>query len=269
MGYSRESSRGSFPSVLKEPRLRTKMKHPFVIIDHDPNTQESIQLMLENKSNFICVGVAEEETKGLDIILERMPDLVFLEVETPGQLAGTTQFQLMNELRKYLKKLPQFIVVTRTSNYAIEAIRHGVLDYLLKPLDSNLLRRALLRMQNDHFVQPDTTLCFKSYGDYKFIDSDEVMYLKADNNTTDFIMSNGSIVGAFKSLKYFEDSLPPNFVRIHKSYIVNTNFISRIHFGKSRCVIKNSNNFIPFSKSYRTNVEFIKNDLFRRSMIMA
>ena len=245
------------------------MEYPFVIVDHDPKTQETIQLLLESMGKFICVGVARTETRGLDLILERTPDLVFLEVETPGMITENTQYNLISELSKYLKKLPKFIVVTKTANYAIEGIRNGVLDYLLKPLDPNLLRRSLLRLQNHHFEQPETTLCFKSYGDYKFINSDEVMYLKADNNTTDFVMANGSTVGAYKSLKYFQQSLPNHFVRIHKSYIVNTNYISRIHFGKSKCVIKNSNSYIPFSKSYRDNVEFIKDNLFKRSVIMA
>jgi len=245
------------------------MEYPYIIIDNETETHDSIQLMLENHNNFICVGLAGSEEKGLDLILERTPALVFLEVETPGTSAAKTQFNLINELRKYLKQLPQFIVVTKTANYAIEALRNGALDYILKPLDPNLLRRALFRLQNDQSVQPVTTLCFKSYGDYKFINSHEVMYLKADSNTTDFVMSNGSVVGAFKSLKYFENSLPDQFVRIHNSYIVNTDYISRIHFGKSKCVMKNSTDFIPFSRTYRDNVEFIKDTLFRRSVIMA
>lgn len=245
------------------------MEFPYVVIDGDKSSLNTILLAFENQDQFICVGVADSEQSGLDLILERMPALVFLNIDMPGSYGNQTLFFLMNELRKYMDKIPEFIVLSQSQNHVLDGIRNGVLDYILKPIDKNLINRTLLRFKKENQIKNETTICFKSYGDYKFINSNEVMYLKADNNSTDFVMKNGSVVGAFKCLKYFQESLPNQFVRIHNSYIVNTDYISRIHFGKSKCTVKNTNAFIPFSKSYRSNVEFIKNKLSKASLLIA
>lgn len=247
----------------------TAMEYPYVIIDNDEDSVKRIQLAFEKFDNYMCVGVGATEDEGLDLILERMPALVFMNIEIPGNQSEKTLFSLLNGLRKFVDHLPRFVVLAQTTEYAIESIRNNVLDYILKPLEINLLRRTILRFQKERRTVPDSTLCFKSYGDYKFINMDEVVYLKADSNTTDFMMESGDVVAAFKSLKYFQETLPQNFVRIHNSYIVNTHFVSRIHFGKSTCSVRNSNFFIPFSKSYRHNVEFLKNNLSNKSLVVA
>jgi DNA-binding LytR/AlgR family response regulator len=101
-------------------------------------------------------------------------------------------------------------------------------------------------------------ICVKSYGDYRYIDSRDVLYLEADNNSTDIHLKDGEMVTAFKTLKHFENVLPTNqFLRIHNSYIISINHVSRIHTGNSVCFIKNSTTKLPFSKSYRDNVELI------------
>ncbi len=243
------------------------MKYPYVIIDNDQKIADSIQIALEEQTDYICTGIAKEEQEALDLILERKPRLVFLEPEVPGVNSTKTQYSLMTELSKYMSQLPEFIVITKTSEYAIEGIRNRILDYILKPLGKSQIIRTLMRFEKDFDEVVDNTLCFKSYGDYRFVDVDEVLYLKADNNTTDFIMSNGNKVEAFKTLKHFQNLLPDHFVRIHNSYIINTHYVSRIHFGKAKCAIKNTNDMIPFSKSYKNNVEEIKDNLAKKSLI--
>lgn len=103
------------------------------------------------------------------------------------------------------------------------------------------------------------TIGVKSYGDYRFVDARDIQYLQADNNSTDIHLKNGETVTAFKTLKAFELALPKPFVRIHNSYIVNMDFVSRIHTGNSVCYIKDSNLKLPFSKSYKENVDSILN----------
>ena len=197
------------------------MKYPYIIIDNDKTTAQSIQLALEERSDYICTGIAKDEEEALDMILERKPRLVFLEPEVAGCHGPKTQYSLIAELPKYMNQLPDFVVVTSTADYAIEGIRNSVLAYILKPLSKSQLLRMLLRFEKNVDITADNTLCFKSYGDYRFVDVDEILYLKADNNTTDFIMSDGSKVEAFKTLKHFQNLLPDHFVRIHNSYIIN------------------------------------------------
>lgn len=243
------------------------MKYPYIIIDNDKRSADSIQLTLEGRSDYICTGIAKDEEEALDLILERKPRLVFLEPEVSGLHNDKTQYSLLSELTKYMTHLPEFVIITKTAEYAIEGIRNSVLDYILKPLGKSQLVKTLLRFEKDFGEVLDNTLCFKSYGDYRFLNVDEILYLKADNNTTDFMMSNGNKVEAFKTLKHFQNLLPDHFVRIHNSYIINTKYVSRIHFGKAKCAIKNTNDLIPFSKSYKTNVEEIKDNLAKKSLI--
>ena len=104
-------------------------------------------------------------------------------------------------------------------------------------------------------------LCIKSYGDYRFLELDDIAFLQADNNSTDITTKTGEQITAFKTLKYFEEHLPSNFYRIHNSYIVNINYISRIHTGNSLCYIKNSKIQIPFSKSYKDTMDTLLSHL--------
>jgi DNA-binding LytR/AlgR family response regulator len=100
-------------------------------------------------------------------------------------------------------------------------------------------------------------ICIKSYGDYRYIDAKDICYFQADNNSTDIYLSNGEMVTAFKTLKHFEGILSFPFIRIHNSYILNRNYISRIHTGNADFYIKNTTTKLPFSKSYKANVDQI------------
>ena len=109
-------------------------------------------------------------------------------------------------------------------------------------------------------MEPPLVLCIKSYGDYRYIDAKDICYFQADNNSTDIHLNNGEMVTAFKTLKHFEGILSHPFIRIHNSYILNRDYISRIHTGNAVCYIKNTATKIPFSKSYKENVDGIISD---------
>ena len=100
-------------------------------------------------------------------------------------------------------------------------------------------------------------ICVKSYGDYRYIDAKDICYLQADNNSTDIHLNTGEMITAFKTLKHFEGVLNYPFVRIHNSYILNIDYVSRIHTGNAVCHIKNTTTKLPFSKSYKENIDAI------------
>ena len=108
-------------------------------------------------------------------------------------------------------------------------------------------------------VEKPLIICVKSYGDYRFIEARDITYLKADNNSTDIHLVNGEMITAFKTLKHFETLLIKPFTRIHNSYIVNIDQVSRIHTGNSVCYIKGTTTKIPFSKSYKDNIDDVIN----------
>jgi DNA-binding LytR/AlgR family response regulator len=121
------------------------------------------------------------------------------------------------------------------------------------PVEENLeIRSEVIPKEEKPLI-----ICVKSYGDYRFIEAKNICYLQADNNSTDIHLHNGEMITAFKTLKHFEHVLQSPFVRIHNSYIVNIDYVTRIHTGNAVCYIKHTITKIPFSKSYKDNVDAI------------
>lgn len=112
-------------------------------------------------------------------------------------------------------------------------------------------------LQTENTIEKPLIVCVKSYGDYRYIEAKDICYLQADNNSTDIHLNSGEMITAFKTLKHFEGVMTYPFVRIHNSYIVNVDFVSRIHTGNTVCHIKNSTTKLPFSKSYKENIDAI------------
>lgn len=127
-------------------------------------------------------------------------------------------------------------------------------------IEERLIQNTPFYIQNQPEIKP-LIICVKSYGDYRFIEAKDICYLQADNNSTDIHLYNGEMITAFKTLKHFEGVLTSPFVRIHNSYIVNIDFVSRIHTGNAVCYIKNTTTKLPFSKSYKENVDSIINSI--------
>lgn len=142
-------------------------------------------------------------------------------------------------------------------NLDTQKIQEQLVEIVKQSLESN--RKYTLAGVNENEETPErkSILCIKSYGDYRFIEFDDVVYLKADNNSTDIILSNGDSITAFKTLKHFEESLPDEFMRIHNSHIINIKYVSRIHLGNTDCYLQKGKIKLPFSKSYKENINSI------------
>lgn len=304
------------------------MKQTYIIIDDDQESVLNTQAIAERFRSLVFIASANNYDDGVNLILEHQPTLVFLEID-PTEKKSFLSLALINELYRYLKVVPKIIITTKTKTLAYEALQYEVIDYLLKPLDINQFRKAILKLdratssnittnvskeaiatyevldetmleeenipvaemqereaelndgeQTDEvegdedtvtirtgnadlnpiaFQKPQSLIiCVKSYGDYRYIDSNDVLYFEADNNSTDIHLSNGEMITAFKTLKHFETVLPnTHFLRIHNSYMINIAQVSRIHTGNTVCYIKNSTTKLPFSKSYKENVDLI------------
>ena len=231
-------------------------KHKYIIVDSQFEEISNLKRQLEAYPNFCCGGIAKKRSDAVNLILEVQPKLVFLSVELFEGLKMVNSFDLINELRQYLDFLPKFISTSFSKEHAYEAIKNGVCDYLLKPLNHFEFKKMLLRFEKN---QPEAaSICLKSFTEYQFVVPTEILFLKADNNTTDIYLKDGSVVTTCQTLKNFELSLPKVFVRIHKSYIVNVNYITKIHFSKFQCALKFTKEVIPFSKKLKSTMKDIK-----------
>jgi len=280
------------------------MSHTFIIIDDNQDDVTKTQAIAERFRNLSFLASANTYDDGVNLILEHQPNLVFLEID-PSDKKSNLSLALINELYRYLTVVPKIIITSNKKDLAYDALKYEVIDYLLKPLDINDFRKAILKfdrivksdfphlevknpvatfevldetiaeeLETGNDVEINTILtpeksivvqkeqsliiCVKSYGDYRYIDSNDILYFEADNNSTDIHLNNGEMITAFKTLKHFETVLPQTqFLRIHNSYIINVNQVSRIHTGNTVCYIKNSTTKLPFSKSYKENVDLI------------
>lgn len=232
------------------------MQYSYLIIDDDKDNIKETLHKFEAFPEFFCVGVAENKEDAINKILELQPQLVFLEI-CPKNKKSQLSLSIITDLYRFIDNVPYFIALTASPKYAFEAIQAGVFDYLLKPINQFDLRKSLLKFQKTNTTVANNTICIRSYGDYQFVSLNDIVYLKADNNTTDIFLQNGRKLTAYKTLKHYETNLPFYFFRVHNSYIVNSNFISRINTGKSLCYLNNSDLSISFSKTFKDNIDTI------------
>ncbi|WP_276392635.1 LytR/AlgR family response regulator transcription factor [Eudoraea chungangensis] len=239
------------------------MEYSYTIIDSEATSKLQLQHYLEDYGEFICLGEARASDEGLNQILKHSPDIVFINLNEQA----TNYFGMVKELYQYINTIPLIIGVSKGKKYAYDAIKNNFFDYWLTPYNEFDIRKTILKLKK-LFPKEEVskTICLKSYKDFQYLDAKEVLYLQADNNATDFIMKDGSRISAFKTLKHFENQLPDNFIRVHQSYILNTDFVSRINYGKSICALKESKIQLPFSKSYRENVDGLKQILSKNAI---
>ncbi|MGS2738790.1 LytR/AlgR family response regulator transcription factor [Sinomicrobium sp. M5D2P17] len=234
----------------------------YFIIEKDQNTIRTIRKVMEGFGQFRCLGHTHYREKAMNVLLEQQPDLVFCRIDPP---VFKEAFAFMAELHLYDIRVPDLIGMSATPGQAYRAFKYNFLDYLLCPVPELEVRKSVLRYTERNPLRPNL-LCLKSYRDYHYLDTGEILFLKADNNTTDFYMADGRVIGAFKTLKVFEHSLPENFLRIHKSYIVNADYVSRIHFGKRICTVKRYRQPIPFTSTFQKNIDRIHHCLGQSSI---
>lgn len=201
--------------------------------------------------DYLCLGVYTTYESALNGILEHKPQILFFHFN------ALISLQLLSELYQYLNELPYVIAVNENKIEAYSALKLGVSDYLLSPIISTELHKSFLKFSKLNIRNSETKICIKSSGDYHFISLDDIVYLKADNNTTDFYLRNGKQISGFKTMKFFESQLPFYFFRIHNSYIVNIHFVSRINLGKNDCYLLENQYKIPFSRGYKENIDTI------------
>lgn len=235
----------------------------YYIIEKSSVAVESIKNVFNKASGFNYIGNSSSYKEAMNSVLKNMPQLVFLNLD--DSLENPLNF--INELQRYSNESPLTIALSATKELAYEVIKLNFLDYLITPLTELDLRKSMLNAKKLILNQAISTVCIRSYNDYQYLNAEEILFLKADNNATDFHMKDGKVISAYKTLKTFEELLPGNFLRIHKSYIINSDYVSRINYGKHICTISRSSFNIPFTKTYIDNVEFINKTLSESSLI--
>ncbi len=205
-------------------------------------------------------------------LLKTPPSILFVDLDHPDY--RQSDWNSLLEVLNYMECQPVLVAISSTKSFAYQALKTGFQDYLLNPLYELEVRKSLMKskkcLQMRASKERDNVICLKSYSDYRFLNIEEILYLKADNNTTDLFLNDQKQVTAFKSLKYFEDTLPDDFLRIHNSYIINKRAVKRINYSKSLIFFDADLNglAVPFSRKFRDLVDGLKKTLLTDEQVL-
>lgn len=175
--------------------------------------------------------------------------LIFLDIHLP-KISGI-------DFLKSLNNPPQVILTTAFSDYALEGFDLNVTDYLLKPFSFERFKKAIDKVQERIILKSSakqlesTEIFIKSGHDHFKIDSNELLFINADADYTDLHTSDMKYISA-ESLKYWEEKLENyNFIRVHRSFIINTKKIIKT---SSRKLLLKGNHEIPIGRTYKNKV---------------
>lgn len=228
-----------------------------ILVDDENLNLKNLEIILnENFPEIEILGLFQTVEDAKSYIENNPIDLIFLDISMPIE----NGFDL---LAHFPVRDFQVIFVTAHEDYAIQAIRVGALDYILKPILISELRIAINKVSEIFGLinkpDPANKLTLTYEGGKSILAFDEILYLKGfDNITTIYLIKNRKITVA-KTLKHFEDILENGFFRIHKSFIVNLNFVSKILSKATYFLELNEGTQLPVSRrNYKTLNDVLK-----------
>jgi two-component system LytT family response regulator len=211
-----------------------------IIIDDEQNAREFLQKLLHRyfEKKIIILEKCYSVKTGVTAINRHKPDIVFLDIQMPGENGF--------ELFKYFENIEfQVIFTTAYKDYAIDAVRHSALDYLLKPINyidlmstikrfessrSAIFRQERISMLLENISTENRSfnkIALPTQNGFELQRLNNILYCKSDSNYCEIFCVDGKFFLLAKTLKYVEELINDKlFVRIHKSYLVNINFVS-------------------------------------------
>ncbi|WP_299367262.1 LytTR family DNA-binding domain-containing protein [Winogradskyella sp.] len=194
-----------------------------IAIDDEPLALEVIKSHMDQIPDLELVASLNNPINAVEILNSNPIDLIFLDIEMPI-LSGI-------EFIKTLKSPPKVILTTAYRNYAIESYELDVVDYLLKPISFKRFFKAITKYKSlsavrDPLIQNKTTedsldhLYVNSNKKHIKISFSEILYIESIKDYIRIILENSNVVTK-ETISNFETKLPKQFVRVHRSYIVN------------------------------------------------
>jgi two-component system LytT family response regulator len=235
-----------------------------VLIDDEADNNRILQRLLELYCPDVqVIGTAEGVETALELIREARPDLVFLDIE----MAQGNAFDLLNQLMPISF---QVIFVTAFDQYAIRAFKYSAVDYLLKPVDVEDLRRAVERVacrtteersisqlrsmlenvRDLHFTQQK--MAISTINGFSFITISHIIRCEAQGHYTNIHLNTGECLMTTRNIKEYEDLLPDTiFYRVHQAHIINMQRIEKYQKGRGGYVIMEDGSSIEVASRRR------------------
>lgn len=238
-----------------------------IIIDDEIHCLESLSILLHEFCPEVqLLEQCRSAKKGVEAIEKFKPDLLFLDIEMPG-MSG---FELLEQLSAISFAI---IFTTGYDQYAIKAIRYSALDYLLKPIDPKELISAVKKVQEERHLplaEQFQMLLKQIHGKasgfnkiavptaegFELIPAEQVIYCEANDNYTHFFLKNKNKIIACRTLKEIEEQVKdfPFFVRVHHSYLINLNEVSKYVRGEGGYLIMSDGSSVNVSRSRKDSL---------------
>jgi two-component system LytT family response regulator len=241
-----------------------------IIIDDEPHARYTLQAMLKRyfPDKVNVMDSVDSVKEGVLAINKHHPDLVFLDIEMPGE----NGFKLFD----YFEQVPFSVIFTTAyQNFAIDAVKVAALDYLLKPLNHIDLKEAINLFEKrkskgisqEHIEKllislnplPDSKgkVALPTFTGYQLENVNSIIYCEAEQNYTKIYLYRGEPILVSKPLSFLEEILPDDiFFRIHKSHLVNLNFIKSYSRAEGFQVVLNDGTTLDVAT--RRNHDFLK-----------
>lgn len=212
-----------------------------IIVDDEEFARSSLYFLLQENCEHIHIsGIAKSVTEARALLANNTIDLIFLDIAMPGE----NGFELIPDAQS---NNAHVIFTTAYDQYALKAIKANALEYLLKPIDIDELKVAVDKAEKYINVNKKDNQQKESLQNlaanlaerneirkislpngqgYSLVNVDDIIHIAADSNYSVFYLQNNDKITVSKVLKEYEEILPDyQFIRIHKSSIVNLNYV--------------------------------------------
>lgn len=239
-----------------------------VIVEDELSAREALKAYIGKYCPQIeVVGEAVDARQAIAVLHEVNPQLVFLDVELPFGNA----FDILDACKDLYFET---IFVTAFSEYSLKALNQSAAYYLLKPLSIEELIIAVNKVQ-EHIIkkeifdrnrivvenfreqQPEKRqVILPTIEGFELVKMENIVRLQGNGNFTDIYMTDGKKKMACRFLKHYAEILPYPFLRVHKSHIINVNFVKSYHRSLGGYVVLNDDTEVFISPNYKE--EFLR-----------
>lgn len=238
------------------------MKKQFtaIIVDDEKLARQDLKGIISEFDEIEIIGEAESVYTAEEIISKLEPNLIFLDVQMPGE----SGFDLINKIPANIK----IIFVTAYDEFAIRAFEVNANDYLLKPVNKERLALTLERLEAEGDEEKLSETRKLKYNDsvflllnnnYCFLKVDSIIKINSANDYTEIITNEGKKGLVSKSMREWEYKLPEQFfARIHRSTIINLQYVDKIEdwFNYSyRVYLKGLKKPVVMSRRYASDIK--------------
>jgi len=240
------------------------MKLSCIIIEDQVPAQKILQRYINDMGTIELKGTFNNALTALEFLKTTSVDVIFLDIHLP-KISGINFLQI-------LTPHPKIIFTTAFSEYAIQSYELAVVDYLLKPFSFERFVKAVAKVNPSHTIasmpmpdkpsstkEEDEFIFVKDNNDYLKINTRDIQYIKSDGDYTKIFTVNKPYFVAYP-LRYWNEQLPAKyFCQIHKSYIVNIQFITRVS-GNQAFIADVS---LPIGRTFKDNffTNYLKNPI--------